>query len=138
LEWEAQIHRFISLLADLQLINSACDISDGGLAVALSEASFANNVGALVDIIGDPDTGVPFGLFLEDASTLLITCSPEAERKIVELASDEDIEVFHIGKTIPNRIEITVEGGIVVDASIEELKAAWSGALDSLLTEVHA
>jgi phosphoribosylformylglycinamidine synthase II len=138
LEWEAQIHRFASMLADLKLINSACDISDGGLAVALSEAAFANHVGVLADIIGDPDTGIPLGLFFEDASTLLITCSPEAKRKIEELASDDDIEVLHIGKTIPNRIEITVEGGIVVDASIAELITAYSDTLPSLLTEVHA
>ncbi|HEY0757830.1 MAG TPA: phosphoribosylformylglycinamidine synthase subunit PurL [Acidisarcina sp.] len=133
LAWEADLHLVLRLLAEEGLIHSAKHISEGGLAVALAEASFAYHIGASIDIIGDPEVGNALGLFLEDASSVIITCAPEVEDRVRKIAHAREIQTMRLGRTIIERIEITVEGGIEIDSSISELKRAWSGALEATL-----
>ena len=40
-----RLHKCLAELADAGLLHSACDISDGGIAVALAEGAFGNGVG---------------------------------------------------------------------------------------------
>ena len=65
---EASLHKVLAQLAEENLIHSARDISDGGIAVALAEASFARGIGARVDVSrasAQPDL---LKLFSEDAT----------------------------------------------------------------------
>jgi hypothetical protein len=42
-----------------------------------------------------------------------------------------DAEV--IGETIPDRLEISLDGKVVISAAVSELSAAYEGALESAL-----
>ena len=59
LDAESDLHTLLAELAKGKLIRSARDISDGGIAVALAQASFAKGIGATIEsgpVAYDPST----------------------------------------------------------------------------------
>ncbi len=75
---------------------TAChDISDGGLAVALTEMALAGNLGAVI-VAPEPET--PLGwLFGEDQARYLITCAPDKTGAVLRAAASSRIPVSPIG-----------------------------------------
>src|SRR6202043_1611510 len=72
LEKEAALQKAIVELIDAGLIDSAHDCSEGGLAVALTQASFAKHIGYRIEL--SVNNGAPeFVLFGEDASRIVIS-----------------------------------------------------------------
>jgi phosphoribosylformylglycinamidine synthase subunit PurL len=129
---EAALQKVIIELIRQGLIDSAHDCSDGGMAVALAEKSFPKNIGARVNIASQ---GLPteFVLFGEDASRIVLSCDPARVSRIKEVAADFGIEADVIGETIPNHIEISLDGKIVVSAAASDLSNAYESALESAL-----
>jgi phosphoribosylformylglycinamidine synthase len=134
-QWEASLHKLLVELADKSLISSAFDVSDGGLAVALVRAALVHDVGIVADVIGDPDTELLGHLFAEDASTVVVSCDPEREKQIRELAQSRDIQCLHLGKTVSGMVEISVDGALRVSETITELRKSWAGALEAQIAE---
>jgi phosphoribosylformylglycinamidine synthase subunit PurL len=143
LESEWQLHQCLAELADKSLISSACDISDGGLATALAQASFRNSIGATVGIV--PIAGAPtaLALFGEPSTQVILTCSPANKEKIEELVFGfPELSCWLIGETIAGRLEISASeeaatgpGGILLDCTIDELRQPWANSLESALRD---
>jgi phosphoribosylformylglycinamidine synthase II len=133
LEAEADLHTLLQILSDRQLVTSARDLSDGGIAVALAQATFANGIGARVDQEQSLMVHPLFGLFAEPASTVFVTTEPSQLRAIEELADEYGFFAARIGTTGGDRLEIAVYGDTFISASIDELKKPWAGALESAL-----
>jgi phosphoribosylformylglycinamidine synthase len=111
------------------LAESAHDLSDGGLAVALAECSFGHGVGAQVSLNSDQRSD--FLLFGEAPSRILISTSqPE---RIQEIASQYGVAALQIGDTIESKLVIQNQQSILIDQPIAPLRALWSDALESLL-----
>jgi len=72
-------------------------------------------------------------LFGEDASRILISCASEQVGRIQELAVEYGVAADVLGETVPEKIEIVVDGRQVVAAAVSELKEAWAGALERAL-----
>jgi phosphoribosylformylglycinamidine synthase subunit PurL len=139
LDAEAQLHRLLRDLARDRLIHSACDVSDGGIAVALAEAAFAKNVGASVEQDASLMMHPLFGLFAEPASTIMVTAAPGKVAVVEKLAREYNFFAARIGTTGGSRLEILVDRETFVSAKLEELAHAWSSALEAnLRDEVHA
>ena len=132
LEKEAALQKCIVELVRRGLVESAHDCSEGGVAVALTESAFPNGVGARVDLTSG---GLPveFLLFGEDASRILISCAHEHVEQIQKLALEYGVAADVLGETVPEKIEIVVDGGTVVTAAMPALKDAWAGALERAL-----
>jgi len=107
-------------------VQSAHDLSEGGLAVALAECLFANEkLGAKVEIIGNPVSV----LFSETQSRFLLTVKKEHQLMFESLVAASLIgEVNESGK-----LQVLAENINVLEASVEQLKAAWKGAIPCLL-----
>ncbi|MEH7306737.1 phosphoribosylformylglycinamidine synthase subunit PurL [Neobacillus drentensis] len=108
------------------VVESAHDLSEGGLAVALAECLFTNEqLGAEVNVAGNPVSA----LFSETQSRFLLTVKAEHKHEFESL-----VEAVQIG-TVNNTaaLEITNGESTVLEASIEELKAAWKGAIPCYL-----
>ncbi|MFP5234522.1 MAG: phosphoribosylformylglycinamidine synthase subunit PurL [Acidobacteriota bacterium] len=133
LEAEADLHTLLGILSDRQLISSARDLSDGGIAVALAQAIFANGIGAKVEQEQSLMVHPLFGLFAEPASTVLLTTEPSQLRAVEELADEYGFFAARIGTTGGDRLEIAVYGDTFISASVNELKKPWAGALESAL-----
>ncbi|MEH7107756.1 phosphoribosylformylglycinamidine synthase subunit PurL [Bacillus sp. JJ1764] len=108
------------------LVQSAHDLSEGGLAVALSESLFANeHLGAEVTINGDSVSA----LFSETQSRFLLTVKKEHQAEFERL-----VEAKCIGIVTESGV-LTIQNGseTILEAQVEELKAAWKGAIPCLL-----
>ena len=79
------------------------------------------------------DLPAEFVLFGEDASRIVISCDPEKVARIKQIAVKYGIAADMIGETIPERMEIKVDGKVVVSAGVSELRDAYEGALERAL-----
>jgi len=139
LEAEADLHRLLGDLASLSLVRSACDISDGGIAVALAQAAFPHSIGADVTQEQSLMTAPLFGLFAEPATTVLLSADPAKVSDIQRIAQEQGFFVARIGTTGGDRLEIKVYGDTFVSASLNELREPWSTSLEANIhEEVHA
>jgi phosphoribosylformylglycinamidine synthase len=133
LEAEASLHRLLIDLANRKLIRSACDISDGGIAVALAQAAFPLGIGAVVEQEQALMAAPLFGLFSEPASTVLLSADPARVAQIEELAEQQGFSAVRIGATGGDRLEISVYSEVFVSASLAGLRDLWSSALEANL-----
>ena len=108
------------------LIQSAHDLSEGGLAVALSECLFAGEgLGADVNITGDSISA----LFSETQSRFLLTVKKEHQAEFESL-----VDASLIGEVNESAALRVLNGTVpVLESSVDELKAAWKGAIPCLL-----
>ena len=136
LKSEAALHKVLAKLATRGLIHSAKDISDGGLAVALAQSCFALDIGVHVNLGPLGDANIVSALFSENATEVIISCSPELYGEVCYLL-DEDGSFFtlDIGETILERFEVLAEDDALIDVSLSELKEVYSGALESQLVD---
>ncbi len=78
---EAALHKALARLAEARLIHSALDISDGGLAVALAEAGFANGIGVRCRIAPcQPRKHILDAFFTKHSVLVIVTCDSKTSR----------------------------------------------------------
>jgi phosphoribosylformylglycinamidine synthase len=132
LEKEAALQRVVIELVKEGLVDSAHDCSDGGIAVALAEKSFPARVGARVSL-SSGGLFAEYALFGEDASRVLVSCDPGSVARIKEVAGRHGIAADLIGETIPEKLEISLDGKTVASATVTELSQAYESALEAAL-----
>lgn len=111
-----------------ELVASAHDLSEGGLAVALAESLFgASKLGAKVNIAGEPVSE----LFSETQSRFLLSIKPENQTAFEALVEDAKC----IGSvTGDNKLVVATDSDSkVLEADVEDLQSAWKGAIPCLL-----
>ncbi|MBT2696097.1 phosphoribosylformylglycinamidine synthase subunit PurL [Bacillus sp. ISL-40] len=108
------------------LVQSAHDLSEGGLAVGLAECLFANEkLGAEVEIAGN----LVSALFSETQSRFLLSVKEEDKLEFESLV--DAVQIGLVNDTA--KLQITMGESTVLEASIEELKDAWKGAIPCYL-----
>jgi phosphoribosylformylglycinamidine synthase subunit PurL len=132
LEKEAVLQKTVIELIQQGLVDSVHDASDGGVTVALAESAFSKGVGARVNLASG---GLPaaFVLFGEDASRIVLSCDPGQLERIKRAACRNGVAADALGETIPERLEISIDGGVVVSAAVSDLNQAYESALESAL-----
>jgi len=132
LEKEAALQRALVEMAQAGMLASTHDCSEGGLAVALAECGLANGVGMNVKLASSV-LPAEFVLFGEDPSRVVISCDPYNLSRIQEVALEYGLSAEILGETSPARMEIVLDGRVVVSAAISELRDAYEGALENAL-----
>ena len=129
LEYELRVQSAVRRMVEEELLESAHDLSDGGLAVALAECSFGPaEIGAQVELASHLRPEVL--MFHEAPSRILVsTTNP---KRVAELAVQHEIEAPAIGVTIEKGIEIRQRSITLGSWEVAALKAAWEGALEAL------
>jgi phosphoribosylformylglycinamidine synthase subunit PurL len=132
LEREAALQKAVIELIQLGIVESVHDCSDGGVAVAIAEKTFAKGIGARVNLISG---GLPgeFVLFGEDASRILLSCDAGQLGGIQEVAGQLGVVAEAIGVTGSDRVEISVDGDVCVSAAVAELRGGYEEALELAL-----
>jgi len=127
LENERNVLEQISKAIRANAVASAHDVSEGGVAVALAEPLFAGKgLGAEVTLSGDATTA----LFSESQTRFVLSVKKENQQAFEELVDAVCIgEVTNTGTLIVKN----ENGESLIDASVEELKDAWKGAIPCLL-----
>ena len=127
LEREKRAQSAIREIVAAGLAESAHDLSDGGLAVALAECSFGPaGIGAAIDIASDlrPEMLA----FHEGPSRILI--STAHPRKVAAIAERHGIEAPVVGVTIEKGMEIRQRAMTLGSWEIATLRAVYHGALE--------
>jgi phosphoribosylformylglycinamidine synthase len=124
LEAEAVLHTLLAELAAQRIVAGACDLSEGGLAVALAESAFAYGVGAEVELAGGLSD-----LLGESATRVLVTVPPGQAGALWALAESAGLPATKLGATGGDRLVVRD----LLDLPVERLRDAYEGALPALL-----
>jgi phosphoribosylformylglycinamidine synthase len=138
-----RIFRAVSAAIARGLVRSCHDASEGGLAVALAEMAFAGGLGASISLDGMPSTPDAASdwvlLFSESPTRFVLEARPGSSAELESLL--HDVPYTRIGRVeaVPAgtrsdrksaRLAIRgLDGSLVVDAPLDELKAAWQQPL---------
>lgn len=105
------------------LVLSAHDISEGGVAITLAEMSFKNKIGANVFIPGDlPDDKKLFS----ETGGFILEISPEKLGEIRKLFSDYSVSFDPIGETTTAPVLVL---NSIINLPISAASAAWENGL---------
>jgi phosphoribosylformylglycinamidine synthase len=132
LEQEAALQKCTIELIKAGVVESAHDISEGGLAVALAESGFRDGAGVKVELAAS-ELPAEYVLFGEDASRILVSCDPGHVSGIKQVAEKHGIAAEVIGQTTTGLFEISISGKPVVSTNIGDLRTAWDSALERYL-----
>ena len=129
-EFEKKLQEVILKLTDERLVNSAHDISDGGLAVALAECCIMdpeNMTGCEINIeySGRKD----FRLFAETQSSIIISADPGNIKKILEIAEMYSVNVKETGITKGNRLKINND----IDLPLREIAEGYYNSIKNIM-----
>jgi len=106
----------------------AChDISDGGIAVALSEMTFGNSIG--IDVHVDGDISMEKILFSETGG-FVVEVDNKNIQKVENILKSYELNYSNIGKTTSNS-EIKMND--VINLSLGDAKELWSNGLRNKL-----
>jgi phosphoribosylformylglycinamidine synthase len=128
MDYEKRVHEAMREIVGAGLAESAHDLSDGGLAIAISE-SCTNEVGARIAIPARSSNEMD--LFGEAPSRILITTSdPE---QIQQIMLRHRVEGGVIGVTIKGRLQIENESQMLIDVPTLHLKQTHETAFPDLI-----
>lgn len=127
LEVEATRQQALLKAIKAGLVQSAHDVAEGGLAVAIAETTFgANGLGVDVTLTGSATTA----LFSESQSRFVVTVKEENAAAFVEIMKDaQKIGVV----TNDALVKINGDKGVLVEGTVEEFRSNWKGAIPCLL-----
>ena len=135
LDRERALQALLVELADLRLLRSAHDCSDGGVAVTVAESAFdTGGVGAsisldAVKVARDDRLNVAAALFGESASRVVVTAGPGDFTAVLERAAAAKVPARVIGETGGNRLHMSVGGVVVIDQPVDVAERAWASAI---------
>ncbi len=122
-----KLYETIMKANDASLLESCHDLSDGGLAVALTESAFGGNLGADIslDAVGDFSTTV--ALFSESHSRFVASVKPE-NRGVFEALFGTQAK--YLGEvTAIQQLIVLHHNTKVIDAPLATLRKAWDNGL---------
>ncbi|HTS78631.1 MAG TPA: phosphoribosylformylglycinamidine synthase subunit PurL [Bryobacteraceae bacterium] len=131
MDYEKRVQAAIREIVNSGFAESAHDLSDGGLAVALAECSMGG-VGASAEL--STDLRPEFALFHEAPSRVLVsTAAPE---EIERIARAHNIECVRLGVTMKEWLRISNDSITWIDCPVEQLREVWEHALENQLSPV--
>lgn len=109
------------------VVQSAHDVSEGGLAVAFAETVFGTEFGAEVELTGSATTA----LFSESQSRFVVTVAQENAAQFEEIVPAAN----KVGIVTPNANLVIkgTDGTTYVEGAVAEFHDAWRGAITCLL-----
>jgi phosphoribosylformylglycinamidine synthase subunit PurL len=132
LKKEKALHGLLVELARAGLMDSAKDVGEGGIAVALAEECFKRDLGAEVSLIS-ANLALESVLFGEDATRVLISCDPEKVERIQQVSGKFGLNAQQIGSVTGENLRISVDGETVLREPVSALKRSWAESLEKAL-----
>ena len=127
MDYEKRVQSAIRQIVVEGFAESAHDISDGGLAVALAES--AQTTGARIEL--NSDMRSEFLLFHEGPSRILISTANIAE--VQRIAAAHGVEAPQIGVTIEEWVEVNNRNISLLRCSVSRLRELRENSLGRLL-----
>ncbi|HXI13835.1 MAG TPA: phosphoribosylformylglycinamidine synthase subunit PurL [Thermoanaerobaculia bacterium] len=132
LDEESQLVKLLLSLNDRALIDSAHDLSSGGLAIALAEASM-NGVGCDVQLAGYADSLDWVALlFGETQARAIVTCEAAKVGEVLGEAGKHSTAARVIGRTA-RTFRVSRNDVLLLESSLDELQRIWQEAFPALM-----
>lgn len=109
------------------LVASAHDLSEGGLAAAVAEATFGRGLGAKIDFTTHlrPD----LALFSESQSRILLSAKPAQAAALEAWLAEQGVPAQKLGTVGGDELAIAVNGHTAIQASVNEFRKEWKEAI---------
>jgi phosphoribosylformylglycinamidine synthase II len=135
LELERRVQEACLQMIQAGLVESAHDVSDGGLSVALAESAFSSYrkdaVGCEVNLEGNHSQAAL--LFAETPSRIVLSVLPNNAARLLEMARGHNVAAAVIGRTGGDRLVVNVNGETIINRPVAEVESAWREMLPQRL-----
>ena len=134
LEKEKNLQEAVLEAIRQNLIASAHDLSQGGLALALL-TSCKGELGVHVDW----ESGIrdDLALFSESQSRILLSTVPQNLLMLEKLMQSRNIPCERVGVVMPGRFDIALNGKFLIQEELPELQQLWENALENIMNSEH-
>ncbi|MDP9003127.1 MAG: phosphoribosylformylglycinamidine synthase subunit PurL [Myxococcota bacterium] len=136
LDAEVRLQKLLIDLARAHLLESAHDVSDGGLAITLAECCTIGpmDVGARVELPGATSAIDALGvLFSEAASRVVVSARPEALDRLFEHAHRAGVPIARIGETGGTALSIAAAPLGSASVSVSKIRARRDDCLRGIV-----
>ena len=113
------------------LVQSAHDVSEGGLAAALAESCISGNVGATIEWSTDLRSDI--ALFSESQSRIVLSVSPDHKNALEKLLQESGVPFHALGVVGGSKLSMNINGASALNESVEALKSVWEDAIPCLM-----
>ena len=120
---ELALQRLVRELISAQLLASAHDCADGGLAIALAESAFAGGVGVRAESLHTKHR-IDEMLFGESQSRIVVSYSTSAGPAVAAAAATAGVPFFQLGEVGGERLLIGP-----IDIALTDAESAWTNGL---------
>jgi phosphoribosylformylglycinamidine synthase len=141
---EKRLQHCLVALAAARSVQSAHDISDGGLAITAAESCFASahasgparksggTLGARLTI--EDRTPAESAIFGERGARAVVSVSPAALDTVLQTARNYGVNAVQIGEVTADGIfSIELNGSAIIEESVETLRDIWAHSLERAL-----
>jgi phosphoribosylformylglycinamidine synthase subunit PurL len=132
---EKRLQQCLVALASALAVQSAHDVSDGGLAVTLAESCFpAANLGASIKL--DERAPAEFALFGERGARAVVSVATSSLDAVLQMAREYGVNVAHLGQVTGDAIfSIQYHGSAIIEESVAALRDIWAHSLERALKQ---
>jgi len=119
------------------LINSAHDISEGGLAITLIECCILNEknlIGATINLKEKNEKRKDALLFGEAQSQIIISCPPQNLTHLKKITQKNKVNLTLLGEVGGKNLNIKIKGEKLIFQGIEKTYKLWKNSLSDQLT----
>ena len=107
------------------LLNSAHDVSEGGLAVAVAESCAIGGIGASLDLGLNDDARIDASLFGEAPARIVVSTASDDLDTLLGLCEQHGVAMCEIGAVGGDSLRI----GDLIDVPLGDVSGSWEGAL---------
>jgi phosphoribosylformylglycinamidine synthase II len=134
MEAEKKLQAFLREAIDQKLLQSAHDVSDGGLAVALAECCISGGIGAH----GEWNKCNARELFGERTANAVVSVVPEQKATLESLLDRQGVVFAYFGEVITlqdgNWLSIIPDDGTDLELLVSDLRDAYEGAIPAAMS----
>lgn len=126
---EMRLYKSVLTAIRSKVINSAHDISEGGLAICLAEKAISSNgLGCDIDINKDINVGNLFG---ESQSRIVVSLSNDKFDELSKICTDNNINLSKLGSVVKERFEIKN----YIKTTTKELVNSFENAIPEIMSK---
>ena len=141
LNLEKQVHAFLREIIKKGIINSAHDLGDGGLAVAIAECCISSGYGANI-ILPPSQSRLDRLLFAEGGARVLVSCSTDQSVELkkyyknISLQGSNLFSISHLGNVNnQKKLLVSQSNNTIIDVNILDLKDTYKDAIHKKITK---
>lgn len=132
LDYELRVQQLVQLAIEQGLLNSAHDVSEGGLGIAIAESVMESGFGVNINMASDLPLSVT--LFGESQSRIVVSLEDANLESLKQLAAEKNVVFQVIGQVNgEGNFTLVINDQPVIDTTVVKLENTWKGAIPCII-----